>query len=76
MEVAGGGLHPPVLSGYFTRFSDAEDAVKKYVDSGNGRYTAAPTRAKLKMQPAQEPAQKVSFVAEPVMSNADADSPE
>ena len=72
IEVAGGGAHPPILSGHFTRFSDAEDAVKKYVDSGNGRYTASPTRSKLKMQaPAATAAtttQPPSFVA---VSDAD-----
>ena len=40
--VDGGGIKPPVLDGMFTRWTDAENAIKLYVDSGNGRYTAKP----------------------------------
>lgn len=31
------GVKPPELEGHFTRVSNAEDAVKFYVDSGKGR---------------------------------------
>lgn len=38
--VEGGGTKPTELEGHFTNWDAAEAAVKLYVDSGNGRYTA------------------------------------
>lgn len=40
IDVAGGGTKPPELDGHFTRYADAEDAVKRYVDGGNGRVSS------------------------------------
>ena len=78
INVEGGGIHPPALSGYFTRFSEAEEAIKRYVDEGKGRFTAKPDvetkhpksklpsttqRPKLSMQPGPEEPPAVSFTA-------------
>jgi hypothetical protein len=41
ITVAGGGTKPLELDGHFTGWKAAEDAIKGYVDSGNGRYATA-----------------------------------
>lgn len=41
IDVAGGGTKPPELCGLFTGWTDAENAVRFYIDSGNGRYAGA-----------------------------------
>lgn len=41
IDVAGGGTKPVELEGHFTGWTAAEEAVKRYVDSGNGRLAPA-----------------------------------
>lgn len=52
IDVGGGGTKPPDLLGFFTRFGDAEEAIKRYVDTHHGRL-------------AQGVASVVDFVAKP-----------
>jgi len=37
IDVSGGGTKPVELTGHYTSWTEAENAVRFYVDSGNGR---------------------------------------
>ena len=37
IDVAGGGTKPDELQGHYTSWTEAENAVRFYIDSGNGR---------------------------------------
>lgn len=65
IHVGGGGEMPPLLSGFFTRWNEAEDAIKRYLDTVSGRYVAKP-RPALRTQPGPAVSAPVVKKAEPV----------